>query len=239
MAWRHQVDNWLNSVQRFCYPPTCLLCGAAGEGDADLCPRCRAALPWNPAACLRCAAPLPAPGICGHCQQHPPAFDRARVPLRYAFPVDRLLPAYKFQRKLKLARLFGQLMAEHLAQSLDAPPGLILPVPLHRGRLRERGYNQALELARPVARRLELPLAPNLCRRSRATASQSDLDAKARRRNVRGAFELTSPLPAQRIAIVDDVISTGSTVGELARLLKRAGAKEVEVWALARAVLHK
>jgi len=217
------------------YPPTCLLCGAPGTDDLDLCPGCLRALPWNLSACRSCAAPLALPGTCGQCLNHPPAFDAALTPLLYRPPLDWLVQGFKFNRRLAPGRLLGELLARHVEREVTSLPELIVPVPLHPARLRERGYNQALELARPLSRRVGVPLAPGLVRRSRATATQSLLAADERRRNVRGAFQLVQPLQARHVVIVDDVIATGSTVGELARVLRRAGAQRIEVWAVARA----
>ncbi|WP_338055823.1 ComF family protein [Sulfurivermis fontis] len=157
------------------------------------------------------------------------------APLLYRPPLDWLIQGFKFNQRLPPGRLLGQLLAQHLAGQIITPPELIVPVPLHPARLRERGYNQALELARPLARRFGIPLAHGLVRRVRATATQSLLPAGERRRNVRGAFALRRPLAARHVAIVDDVIATGSTVAELARVLRRAGAERIEVWAVARA----
>jgi ComF family protein len=131
-------------------------------------------------------------------------------------------------------RLLGTLLTRALQQAGAPYPELLLPVPLHPARLRERGFNQAVEIARPLAQALGLPLDLNSCQRRRATAPQAGLEAIERRRNIRGAFALTRPLPARHLALIDDVVTTGSTVAELTRLLKRAGAERVEVWALAK-----
>lgn len=235
MQWKRQVYYCLNFIQSLLAPATCLLCGAPGEEPFDLCPGCRADLPWNHCHCQRCAAPLPQPGVCGACLRRPPHFDLATAPLLYRPPIDHLLQGFKFHQRLTPGRLLGELLAEHLASREAALPELIIPVPLHPTRQRQRGYNQALELARPLARRLAISLAPEQCRRRRATETQSLLPAMARRKNVRGAFELARPLEARHVAIVDDVIATGSTVGELARVLRSGGAETIEVWALARA----
>ena len=125
-------------------------------------------------------------------------------------------------------------LAAALAPRVEPLPARLVPVPLHRNRLRRRGYNQAVELARPLGRALGLPVAPRLCRRQRPTPAQAELTGSDRRRNVRGAFAVAAPVP-RHVAIVDDVVTTGSTVGELARVLRRAGAERVEVWAVARA----
>lgn len=231
------VYNWLNRLQDALFPPRCRLCGAPGAAGRDLCPGCHADLPWLGAACVRCALPLPAAGqLCGHCQRQPPAFDRVIAPFRYAAPLDHLVQRLKFHQDLAMARLLGQLLAEHLARQPGPRPALLLPVPLHRRRLAERGYNQSLEIGRVLRARLDIPLAPALARRVRHTEAQTTLPARGRRGNLRGAFRLAAagPLPAH-VAILDDVLTTGSTAGELARLLRAAGARQVEVWVLARA----
>jgi len=246
MDWLQKVYNW-SATRHFL--GTCALCGGdLGIGSADaisvggqrhgsgtaLCPGCRADLPDLGPACGRCATPLPFPGTCGPCLRRPPFHDAALAAFHYESPLSDLLIDLKFHGRLALARTLGELLAARLEEADVARPGLIVPVPLHPQRLRERGYNQALELARPVARRLGVPLAPELGVRLRATASQANLDPQARRRNVRGAFGVQGIAPAS-IAIVDDVITTGSTVAAFAKALRRAGARHIQVWAMARA----
>ncbi len=209
----------------------CVLCGTSGT---PLCPDCHGDLPRLGTACERCGKPLPVAGVCGHCLRTPPPLDGTRALFRYASPVSELVLRFKFQGALHLADLLGELLAEHLA-AVEPRLDLIIPVPLHPARLAARGYNQALELGRPLVRALGVPLAPALCRRVRDTAAQSTLDPDGRRRNMRGAFAVNGPVPA-RVAILDDVITTGATLAELARVLRRAGAHHVEAWALARTV---
>jgi ComF family protein len=214
-------------------PPRCLLCTEPGVDGLDLCAGCRDALPWNRSPCARCGLPLPlAAPLCGRCLRLPPAFAATVAPWVYAFPLDRLLPRLKFHGDLAA----GALVAGRLVDALrSAPrPQALVPVPLHRDRLRERGYDQALELARPLARGLHLPLRADLLRRTRATSAQSALAAVARRRNVRGAFAVDAgELPAH-VALVDDVMTTGATLGECARVLRAAGVARVDVWVAAR-----
>jgi ComF family protein len=174
--------------------------------------------------------------VCGRCLRKPPAFDAAYVPYLYGYPTDRLIHAFKYQGALSFGRVLGTLLALQLRGARTGPkPQALIPVPLHPARHRERGFNQAHELARPIARLLDLPIEDRLCRRVRNTADQTELLAGERRKNVRRAFAVAArPLPAH-VAIVDDVLTTGSTTTELARTLKRAGVKTVEVWAVARA----
>lgn len=217
-------------------PPRCLVCGDAGDG-ADLCTACRGDLPRNGACCARCALPLPvAAPECGICQKRPPAFLRSVAPLLYAPPVDRLLTRFKFHADLASGRLLADVLGDALA-GWDGLQGLdcLVPVPLHRRRLAQRGYNQTLELARPLALRLGLRLAPEALRRTRATVAQSDLDGPARRRNVRGAFAADGDLAGARVLLLDDVVTTTTTVREAAAMLLGAGAAVVHVCAVARA----
>lgn len=233
-----KVNQWLNFAQRLLYPAHCLLCEGAAPAGRDLCAACLLDLPHNPVACRLCGLPLTAQeeGVCGLCLKQPAPLDGSVIPFRYAAPLDHLLLGLKFSQQLLNAPLLGGLLAQAVAARGEALPDCIIPVPLHPARLRERGYNQALELARPVARQLGVPLRAGLVVRLKHTAAQSTLEKKARHANIRGAFALCvkgGALPAH-IAILDDVVTTGSTVNELARVLRRGGAQRVEVWACAR-----
>lgn len=218
------------------FPPTCVLCGAQGEDGRDLCAGCWSDLPHNRPCCQRCALPLDAGagGLCGACLRSPPPFAVCRTPFRYQEPIAALVSGAKFHGRLNLARVLGESLALFLAECEADRPDLIVPMPLHPSRLRGRGYNQALELARPVSQALGIPIDARCCARSRATAPQVGLEVAARRRNVRGAFEVLCPPAAEHVAILDDVVTTGSTVAELARALLRAGVARVDVWAVAR-----
>lgn len=160
------------------------------------------------------------------------------APLAYEYPVDRLVTGAKYRRRLQDARFLGELLAESLAVALREaavePVDLVVPVPLHRRRLGERGYNQALEIARPVATALAVAVEPRACVRLRATPEQAGLSAAERRRNLRAAFAADSMVRGARVAIVDDVITTGSTVAAVAQSLRRAGAAEIQAWVVAR-----
>lgn len=230
-AWK--VDGWLRKAVRTMFPPRCLLCGETGANGRDLCPACAEALPWNASACLRCALPLPVPGTCGACLQKPPPMGETHAVFVYGFPLDRLVPRLKFHNDLAAGRLLSGLMAEGLG-ALPRPAAL-LPVPLHATRLGRRGYDQALELARPLARAFQVPLLPDALVRTRATAPQSELDAEARQRNLRRAFEVRAGagLPAH-VVLIDDVMTTGATLEAAAKALLRAGVARVDAWVCAR-----
>jgi len=236
------VNKWIkylhSGVEGLLLPPVCLLCGAPGSSEPrlrDLCPACRQALPWAAGQCARCALPLhTSAALCGRCQTQPLAFERCLAPFVYQAPLDHLLHGLKFHGRLAQARLLGEVMASWLGEVVDVLPERLIPVPLHASRLRQRGFNQAVELARPIARRFGLSLELDMVRRRRATPPQSELSRQERQKNLKGAFEVLRPL-AGRVVIVDDVMTTGSTAHELARSLLNAGAAQVEVWVCARA----
>jgi len=228
-----KVDEILRHLSRTLLPYRCLVCGEAGAGG-DLCTPCRAALPWNRSACASCGLPMALPASdCGQCLNAPPPFTATRAALVYGFPLDRLLPRFKFHGDLAAGRVLSELLCESLVDA--EKPQALLPVPLHRSRLRERGYDQALELAKAVARRTGVPLLSSALRRSRATARQSELDLSARQRNLRGAFGLAERDLPTHVALIDDVMTTGATLRECAQTLLRGGVRRVDVWVVARA----
>lgn len=233
------VDGWRRAWRR-AWPAHCLACGGRGADGRDLCPACHARLPWLRAACSRCALPLPAAvpdrvrdRLCGECLRTPPPLDAVHAALVYAPPLDRLLPRFKFHGDLAAGRLLAALMCE-TAPRFPRDAALV-PVPLHRRRLRQRGYDQALELAKPLARACARPLRDDLLRRARATAAQSRLHADQRKRNLRNAFSVNAgvALPAS-VVLVDDVMTTGATLHAAAKALRKAGVARVEAWVCAR-----
>jgi ComF family protein len=232
------VNGWLESVHATLLPATCALCGGPGQRPLlDLCADCESDLPRNEGSCPRCALPLaPAIASCGTCLVRPPPFDRALVPFQYAYPLSNLVRSLKYAGELAHARLLGTLVARAAARRRAALPQLIIPVPLHRLRYRERGFNQARELARFIGQALRVPMDDRSCVRTRVTADQTELTASERRENVRGAFEMRTRVRARHVAIVDDVLTTGSTMSALAPVIREAGATTIEVWAVARAV---
>lgn len=174
-------------------------------------------------------------GVCGSCQRNPPAFSATYAPFRFEPPLDHLIRQLKYSKRLPLARHLGDLWIHGLREQLANPPQQLIPVPLHARRLRERGFNHALEMARHLSRALGVPLDYRTVIRSRATQPQATLPHAERRRNIRGAFAVCRKVTWERVAIVDDVMTTGHTANELARALRRAGVREVTVWVLARA----
>jgi ComF family protein len=253
--------QWLTGMVA---PPVCSLCLAAGQRGnetwgLDLCVHCEAACPQPPGLCLRCAQPLaesrhdaeaqhdPNPG-CPGCRSTPQAFDGVHCLYLYQAPVDSMITRLKFGHELMFARVLGTLLAQSLAQSRAqsrlhsdlALPECIVPVPLHRRRLLERGFNQSAEIARHVAPRLGLKVESRLLHRQRATSAQSGLDAAARARNLEQAFGIHRKRSVPRhVALLDDVLTTGSTAEAATRALKLAGCERVELWVCARVLKHE
>lgn len=230
------INECLKKLQNWLLPCRCLLCRGETGSSANLCAGCLAALPTLTTSCARCAIPLGTPGLCGRCQAQPPSFQHALAALRYQAPIDRLILGLKYQHRLIHARALGELLAEAVANHGPSRADCIMPMPLHPDRLRQRGYNQALEIARPVAQRLGLPIDYHSLLRIRATPAQSGLRLKERARNVRNAFGVCAPVDGARIALVDDVMTSTHTAQSAARSLLKAGAREVSVWVVARAV---
>ena len=220
-------NAWKMRLAGLLFGGSCFLCRGAARGL--LCAECDADLPrLDFPLCPRCALPSPGGATCGRCLSEAPAYDATRAAFAYEFPADALVHALKFRGELALAPLLGKFLGESLgAERVDC----IVPVPLSAKRLRERGYNQAVEIARHLGR-AGIDLA--LCERTREAQPQMELPYDERQRNVRGAFRCTRELVGARIAVVDDVMTTGATLDELARTLKKAGAVHVSNWVVAR-----
>lgn len=211
-----------------------MLCGALSH-DGVWCAACNGDLPRLSAAhCPVCALPAPNGATCGRCLQHPPSFKHTVASFAYAFPVNKLIQAAKFSEQLALI----DSLADALAQTVHSRPDCIIAMPLHPLRLRERGFNQSVLLAQRIAGRLNIPLLLNACERTRNTSPQSTLPWQKRGKNMRGAFACNTDLSGRNIAIVDDVMTTGASIEELARTLRLAGAGEVSAWVVARTLPH-
>jgi ComF family protein len=219
-------------------PARCVLCGQASP-TVCICSGCRQDLPSIGAHCQQCCLPLAieTDSHCGQCLHKPPPFTVTVSPLRYEFPVDSLVQALKFKRQLAEGRVLSHLMCQQICRQGVDLPQVLIPVPLHRMRMIKRGFNQAYELAGYIGRTLGIPLHIAGLRRGRNTEAQSGLNRAQRRRNLRDAFYWRGTRsPAPHIALVDDVMTTGATVAECSKVLKKAGAKRVDIWVAARAV---
>jgi ComF family protein len=224
------------------FPHHCMLCGLRSHRDVPLCLECEHEMPANHTSCARCAIPLPplnglvAARICGSCLSSPPSFDRVIAPWLYEEYFAYLIHRWKYQREQHLTPLLASLWRQHA--QFHSPIDVLVPVPLHWRRHWRRGFNQSELLCRQLqAGCPELQsctMDHRLIRRQRATAAQSGMNAKQRARNLKGAFTVHKPCDNLRIAVVDDVLTTGATAAAMADALKAAGARHVEVWCLAR-----
>lgn len=242
---RQTLFDLCNRLAESALPASCLLCHG-GTGGSILCPACAADLPQLPSArCPVCAAPTPASAVCGHCLQKPPHFDSTYAVWRYDFPLDKLIQAYKYGHQLALSRFFAEalktvLSPAALTTSATLHPhwDRIIPLPLAEPRLRQRGYNQSQELARPLARHLGVRLDTAICSRPRHTLPQAELPLAGRAKNIRNAFACRGSLAGEALLLIDDVMTTGASLNECARTLKLHGAARVDVAVLARTCHH-
>ncbi len=239
-----RVGAWLHEMLALLQPWQCVLCQQRSDQARDLCRACAADLPLLQLHCQRCAEPLATlAALCGRCQRQAPAFDQVFAVYLYAQPVQAMLTAFKYRRQQVLGRVLAETAAEHIGDAIRAGdlslPPVLIPVPLHRWRLLRRGFNQSWLIARDVQRTLarrglHVRIASSLLQRTRRTRPQAGLDLAARRKNLRAAFRVHGAVPAH-VCLVDDVMTSGSTVAACARLLKQAGCERVDVWVLARA----
>ena len=226
----------LSKILRVLYPSHCYLC-AKQQSEPGLCRACRHDLPLNEVCCRVCALPMPVSEgnlICGSCLQTPPAFDKTWSPFIYAQPLEWLIQQLKFNQKLYLASLLARQMWQHKPAVTSAE--CIIPMPLHPRRLRQRGFNQAMVLARELSRLSSIPVDDSVCQRVLHTETQTGKTALHRNRNIRGAFRYNVGCKQYcHVIILDDVITTGSTVMELTKTLKQSGVEQIDVWSVARA----
>lgn len=205
--------------------------------DGLWCAACDRALPYLEAAhCPSCALPTPTGEVCGRCLQHPPLFTRTAAVFGYAFPLDKLIQAMKYGEQLVLAHAFAQKLAHRIDK--NNLPDCVIPMPLHPAKLRERGFNQSQLLAAKVARELDIELLQHACRRVRNTPPQSALPWKERKKNMRDAFCCDADLTGKRVALVDDVLTTGASLNALAEAVRKRGAIEISAWVVARTLPH-
>jgi ComF family protein len=227
-----RLQSAMDSILQALLPAPCVFCGA-GRAHHGVCAGCLRDLPGRGRPrCPVCAIDMETTELCGGCLRRRPAFDHVRAACSYAFPVDAAIQRLKYSPDPTLIAPLAALLADVAAA--EPRPDLLVPMPASRARLRSRGFNQAAELARMSARRHGLKLGLDAVARAKDGLPQASLPWDERARNVRGAFACATDLSGLRVTIVDDVMTTGATLEELARTLKRAGAREVTAWVLAR-----
>ncbi|GAB4126096.1 MAG: ComF family protein [Sideroxydans sp.] len=233
----HHLSNIRSKLRQWLPAQPCLLCGAFSH-DGLCCAACRADLPRLPhARCPVCALPTAQGEVCGRCLREPPPFEQTEAAFSYAFPLDALVKALKFHERL----IVVDFLAEELAQQIRQRPDAVLALPLHPLRLQARGFNQSQLLAARLAQQFGLPVLNGVAERVRDTPPQSTLPWKERDKNMRHAFAVRQPdaVRGRHLAIVDDVMTTGASTGELAAALKAAGAQRITVWVVARTLPHE
>jgi ComF family protein len=219
------------------WPKTCIVC-RMNIRIGYLCENCLADLPWNSHACKKCALPLQQSmrnKICGQCLSEVCFFDSVVAPFQYHDLIRHFITRLKFNHCLLHARLLGNLLGNFIKSKAEVFPELLIPVPLHPQRMQERGFNQAIEIAKTLQKMLKIPLDTSSCIRIKNTEAQSSLAAKHRQKNIKKAFKIKEKLTVSSVAIIDDVMTTGHTVNEIAKILKKSGVKKVDVWCCARA----
>lgn len=227
----------LSNLLRNLIPAACVLCGQAA-GNAGVCAECLKSLPALPRMrCPVCAAGTEIAELCGRCLSRPPKYDRVKAALEYAHPVDALIVALKYRRSLEAARPLAYCLAQAMEQ--EDYPDLVIPMPIAPQRLAERGFNQAAEIARLACAEFGIVCTSDIVRRVRGSVAQASLPWGERHKNVRGAFESSATLSGMAIAVVDDVLTTGSTLDELAGVLKKRGARSVTGWVVARTLAQR
>ena len=234
------------------FPSRCILCRQTVSESAvndpvvnkhvEICSDCCKSLPFNKPCCMSCALPLAEDindeVLCGSCIKKSPTFDYCYSLFRYEDKIINLVHQLKFGEKISYARTIGEMLFTRLQAEIQLTkekPECLLPVPLHKARLRQRGFNQSIEIARIVAKKLEIPIEYDVVKRQRSTVTQTGLNAKQRQKNIKGAFRVVGEINYKHVLIVDDVVTTGSTVNELARVLKKNKVERVGVLSIARA----
>lgn len=216
-------------------PQSCLFCSSRQGGTLGLCDGCLRDMPWHiDHVCPQCALPSNDNLLCGQCLQAPPIFDATRSLFQYQFPLSTVLQQYKYGQLFTLARTMGLLFSAHISQPL--PADCLIPMPLHRQRLQERGFNQSAEIAKVISKQLHLPIRLEACHRIKPTPPQASLPYKQRIKNMQGAFACNADLTGQHVILLDDVMTTGASLNALAKTVKAAGARYVECWVVARTV---
>lgn len=233
------IIQWITQFFNSLFPYTCILCSAPGFAEKDICELCYQDLPWIVKSCKRCGIHLPyiyEEMLCARCLKCADYFDKIFAPFEYQFPVRDWIIHLKFQHQLLYVKLLGKLFADYFFNlKLMHFPEVIIPVPLHVKRLKERGFNQSLELAKEVSQHCKIPIDYQTCKRIRETSPQSLLSFSKRKKNIKNAFDCHINFSAKHVAIFDDVITSAETVNALSKVLRLRQVEKIDIWCIARA----
>ena len=238
MTCQPGILRWVDRAMDELFPWRCVVCTLSCS-KPGICKVCKAGMPWNTKACSRCGLPLPdaRDTCCGACLSNPPAYRSVASPLLFEFPVNRLIHRFKFNRHMASGSVLAWLAHDRLLAASREQPDVLVPVPMHRWRILKRGLNPSFVLATQIGRYLDIPVATHELQRRRHTATQTGLDAAHRRKNLRGAFRWTGQhLDGKHIVLVDDVMTTGSTIAECSREILSNSSSRISAWTIARAV---
>ena len=227
------MDIWTNFQQLLFSAPDCIACKTIKSQKSGFCSGCYQDLPHISHGCLRCGVAVSAERQCA-CKDEDWPFSVCIAACAYAFPVDALISQLKNQHKLSISEPLGLLIAKQIQRQRIELPELLIPVPTSTQRLQQRGFNQAVEIAKVIGKQLSIPVDYTSVTRSKQSSVQKNLNKQQRSHNVDSAFILTKPISAQRVAIIDDVITTGATTKAIAYLLRENGIKDIQSWAVAR-----
>lgn len=232
---RQKIPQQIRQLYSNMMPIRCILCGSEHFNQL-ICSPCQADLPVLTDACPRCATPIQKSNLCGNCLSNPPIQSKTISLYRYEPPIDRLISDMKYHDKLYLANFFAQQFCEKMTER--TLPELLIPIPLHAKRLKQRGYNQSWEIARIMARQLSIATCRDGLIRVRNTLPQASLPFSKRKQNLNKAFELGKHTVPNRVALIDDVMTTGHTANMAAAILQKAGVDHIELWTIARTIRH-
>jgi len=230
-----QVKKTVQALLNWLVPPTCLSCNRElSSSDTPICTECYQSLPFQHESCQQCGQPMyDSWEVCGRCIENAPGYDHCFCAFRYEAPVDACIRQFKYSQRPELAKPLAKLLSTELTTNGLTRPDLLIPVPVHRTRLKQRGFNQAGELARHLSRLLQIPYSETLVVKHRSTNPQAGLTYRQRLINQRGSFRVEMQTTVKHVAIIDDVVTTGSTASEIAKILKRNGVDYVQVWGVA------
>ncbi len=228
----------VSKVLNFFFPPTCSICKITSDTSINLCSNCKNNMKINSCCCDICGEPLSNNTqdkiICGKCLNLTPYFDHVFSPFIYENNISQIIQQLKYGRKLANSHILAEVFLSELRNATEIMPEALIPVPIHKSKIKKRGYNQSIEIFHHVAKQLHIPFEKTCCQKIKNTDSQSTLSAKERQNNIKNSFKIIKPVNYKHVAIVDDVITTGATANELSRLIKQHGVARVDIWACAR-----